>query len=374
MVYEIGELPFRTLLPEVARAEDQLARLDEIARRSPVREGFAGRGHFIDAAASMWISGELLHIEDLVFHDAHMDIRSPTHELTIGHGILRARRRIAGAEPGWAVSEAGVATLTGTERMAQPKASSVAGERGGEGGEASLDNEDDDPLARELANIDAMLERSQRVLDGLAAPAPAAGPEKSSLIVGELVIRDAEWDEQDRLTQWHGVRRDVAALPPVLSAAIVSDAWEMIQPLQRQHWLGGQLAAGYLRARSKVVSHLPALNIGLKAVPRERRRSQDRTKRLLALLDAMCLAAEAGMKEIARLDQARQLMERKLRGRRSTSSLPAAIELILSRPIVSAAMLAKAADVTPRGALNLIAELGVREMTGRGSYRAWGIL
>ena len=80
------------------------------------------------------------------------------------------------------------------------------------------------------------------------------------------------------------------------------------------------------------------------------------------------------MKEIARLDQARQLMERKLRGRRSTSSLPAAIELILSRPIVSAAMVAKAADVTPRGALNLIAELGIREMTGRGSYRAWGIL
>ena len=93
-----------------------------------------------------------------------------------------------------------------------------------------------------------------------------------------------------------------------------------------------------------------------------------------SILDAMCLAAESGMKEIVRLDQARQIMERKLRGRRSTSSLPAAIELILSRPIVSAAMVAKAANVTPRGALNLIAELGVREMTGRGSYRAWGIL
>jgi len=88
---------------------------------------------------------------------------------------------------------------------------------------------------------------------------------------------------------------------------------------------------------------------------------------LLAFVDAMCLAGEPGMKEIARLDQARQLMERNLRGRRSTSSLPAAIELILSRPVVSAAMVAKAADVTPRGALHLIAELGVREMTGRGA-------
>jgi hypothetical protein len=50
------------------------------------------------------------------------------------------------------------------------------------------------------------------------------------------------------------------------------------------------------------------------------------------------------------------------------------IDLILSRPIVSATMIAKEVNVTPRGALNLIAELGVREMTGRGRYRAWGIL
>lgn len=373
MVYEIGELPLQALLPAVARAEDQLARLDEIVRRSPVCEGFAERGHFLDAAASMWMSGELLHIEDLVFHDAYMDIRSPTHELVIGHGILRARRRVAGAEPGWAVSDAGISILAGAERVAQPKASSVADERRGEGGDVPPDD-DDDPLSRELADIDAMLERSRRVLDGIASSAPMAAPEKSSLVVGELVIRDAEWDEQGRLFEWQSVRRDAANLPPVLSAALLFDAWEIIQPLQRQHWLGGQLVAAYLRARGKVVTHLPALNVGLKAVPRERRRAQGRTKRLLAFLDAMSLAAEAGTKEIVRLDQARQLMERKLRGRRSTSSLPAAIELVLSRPIVSAAMVAKAAGVTPRGALNLIAELGVREVTGRGSYRAWGIL
>jgi hypothetical protein len=30
--------------------------------------------------------------------------------------------------------------------------------------------------------------------------------------------------------------------------------------------------------------------------------------------------------------------------------------------------------VTTRGALNLVAELGLREITGRGRYRAWGIL
>jgi hypothetical protein len=194
MTYDVRNLPFQTLLPRVALAEDQLARLDEIVRRSPVGEGFAERGHFLDAAGSMWISGELLHIEDLVFHDAHMDIRSPTHELVIGHGILRARRRVACAEPGWAVSEAGTSALTGAERVGQSTAPGVAEERGGEGA-AEPPDEVDDPLSRELAHIDAVLERSRRVLDGVGTQAPTVGAEKSSLVVGELVIRDAEWDE-----------------------------------------------------------------------------------------------------------------------------------------------------------------------------------
>ena len=90
-------------------------------------------------------------------------------------------------------------------------------------------------------------------------------------------------------------------------------------------------------------------------------------------LDAMSAAVETGMKEIVRLSQAREQMERRMRGRRSSSSLPAAIDLILARPTVSASMVAKAAEVTPRGALNLIAELGVREATGRGRYRAWAV-
>ncbi|WP_352726020.1 helix-turn-helix domain-containing protein [Mesorhizobium sp. M0276] len=30
--------------------------------------------------------------------------------------------------------------------------------------------------------------------------------------------------------------------------------------------------------------------------------------------------------------------------------------------------------VTKQGALNLVGELGLREMTGRGRFRAWGIV
>jgi len=69
---------------------------------------------------------------------------------------------------------------------------------------------------------------------------------------------------------------------------------------------------------------------------------------------------------------ARTLLLRKLDGRRSTSRLPELIELVLSRPLISAGMIAKELGVTPRAAQNLVAELGLREATGRGRYRAWG--
>jgi hypothetical protein len=371
MVYEIGELPLKTLLPAAARAEDHLARLDEIVRRSPVGEGFIERGHFFDAAASMWVSGELVHIEDLVLHDARMDIRAPTHELTIAHAILRSRRRIAGAEPDWALTEAGIGSLAGSA-VIKVEEDPVPREPEVEGFFDSEDDEDD-PLAREFAHIDAIINRSQRVLDGIGEGAMKRPPERPSLAVGDLIIRDPDWDERERMSQWRAVLKETEELPSTLSAAILFDAWESIEPLQRQHPLGGQLVAAYLRARGKVSSHLPGFHVGLKAVPRERRRAHGRTPRLLAFLDAMSAAAETGMKEIVRLSQAREQMERRMRGRRSSSSLPAAIDLILARPIVSASMVAKAAEVTPRGALNLIAELGVREATGRGRYRAWAV-
>lgn len=368
MVYTIESLPLQTLLPAIGRAEDRLARLDEQVRRSPVGEGFIERGHFFDAAASMWVGGELVHVEDLVLHDERMDARAPTHELTIAHRILRARRRIAGDKPGWAVSDAGIGALTGYGDQ------DCAAEGEGIASDETIEPvpiDEDDPLAQELANVDALLEQSQRLLDRVSA---GKGEGRSPLVVGDLVVRDSNWDEADRLTQWKRVLREVADLPPTLGAALIWDAWETLEPMQRQHWLGGQFVGAYLRAQGKVASHLFGFNVGLKAVPRERRRSVNRQTRILAYLDAMSASAELGMKEIARLAQARELMTRRLDGRRSSSSLPTTVELVLSRPIVSAPMIAKAAKVTQRGALNLIQELKVRELTGRGRYRAWGVL
>jgi predicted transcriptional regulator len=50
----------------------------------------------------------------------------------------------------------------------------------------------------------------------------------------------------------------------------------------------------------------------------------------------------------------------------------ALIELVLTHPIASAGMIAKELGVPPRAAQNLIAELGLREVTGRSRYRGIG--
>lgn len=53
-------------------------RLYESIVRSAVGSGFLGRQEFADACVSLWIDGELVHLEDLVLHDTTRDIRTPT--------------------------------------------------------------------------------------------------------------------------------------------------------------------------------------------------------------------------------------------------------------------------------------------------------
>ena len=91
-------------------------------------------------------------------------------------------------------------------------------------------------------------------------------------------------------------------------------------------------------------------------------------------LEAITAAAAAGLKDHDRWLTQRTLLARKLAGRRATSKLPALLDYVLTRPIVSAGMIAEELRITPRAAQDLVAELGLREATGRGRYRAWGIL
>ncbi|WVT76271.1 RHE_PE00001 family protein (plasmid) [Sinorhizobium chiapasense] len=384
MRYQIPDPYHPALLPLLISAEDALARLDERANRHVVEDGFRERGHFFDAAAALWVAGELVHVEDLVLHDAHMDARAPTHELTIAHSILRARRRIWLAEPAWALSLPGLATLRGEQgnvpnagdglAAARPEPPSTSDDS------AQLQEEEGaNPMAAEFAAIDAAIARSQQLLEAhdkdTLEIAERAARVTTQEPVGQLgLLFDDEWDEDARIDEWRHAVASADQLPATLGATLLFDAWERIEPLRRQHWLGSLLVSAYLRSRGKVTSHLLTFNTGQKAVRHERRRAQDPVTRWSAFLEVMTATADLGLKELDRLSLAKTQMEMRIRDRRSNSSLPALIELVLSRPIVSAALVAQHAGVTPRGALNLIRELGIREMTGRGRYRGWGVL
>jgi hypothetical protein len=80
------------------------------------------------------------------------------------------------------------------------------------------------------------------------------------------------------------------------------------------------------------------------------------------------------MKEHDRLMLAREQMQRKLRGRRSNSRLPQLVDMMMRSPLVSSQMVEKELAVTQQGALKLISDLNLREITGRGRFRAWGVL
>jgi len=377
MSYRIESLVTEQLFGPAMRATEALVRLDERIARSPVAKGFVERSHFADAASSLWLDGELVHVEDLVLHDAHMDLRAPTHELTRAHEILRLRRQILGNRPDWALGREGLAVLCGRGAApAVPKPQRQVATQ--EGGDAEEDDDGDDRLSAELAALDAALGRAQAVLDKALAGPQASSDDASrrSEAADEKnpLIYDADWDEPERLVVWQAALAASEGLPALVRAAIAYDAWTAIAPLQHAPWLGRLLVAALLRQSATTTAHLAALHVGARTIARERRFARDRTTRLVAFLDGVHETAAAGMKEHDRLVLAKAQMDRRLKGRRSTSRLPEVIALVLSRPLVSSGMIEKELGVTTAGALNLIGELELREITGRGRYRAWGVI
>ncbi|MEY9381527.1 hypothetical protein ABIA10_007460 [Rhizobium leguminosarum] len=376
MAYDLAKISMTALMEPAFRACIALARLDERIARSQVGPGWIERSHFADACASLWIDGELVHLEDLVLHDATKDIRTPTHELTIARDVLRTRRRIAAQPPGWPLSADGVRALRKTSAITSADTDEAttadAIQRA-----VAIDPEGEEDVADDVENlpgvdyaaIDAVLARSEAAIVNARRPGRASGAERDPLVY------DLDWDEDSRLDEWRGLLRQAENLPAVLQAIVALDAWNELSVLQHAPWLGRLLAASILRHAGVTTSaHLAAINLGLKTIPVDRRRHRDRETRLLAIAHGLLAAAEIGLKEHDRLTLAKTMMDRKLEGRRTSSKLPELVELVMAKPLVSAKMVAETLEVTPQAARRIVLELGLREMTGRGRFRAWGVL
>lgn len=345
----------------VDKASDALARFDERLRTSPVREGLLARLGFHEACAAVRNEGSLVHLEELVLHDAGMDVRTPTAELVRAHSILRGRRRLAAA---------GSAMPTAREILA------LASERGDaetsrEGEEASVPEGEPGDHAESgddlLDAIDAVLARSARSLREAREAARQETRHPS--------VYDAEWDERGKVRDWLGVVAHLDGKPAVLAAALAWEHWDRSEPLQRSGFLGPMLVGQSLRARGKAKAHLPALHLGAQLAARTVGRRQGHW--LLAdYLAAIERAAANGMKELDRLALAAEMLKRRCVGKRGNSKLPALANLFIDSPIVTVPFAAKRLGVSQQAATTMIDALAssIREVTGRDRYRAWTVI
>src|SRR3954468_22422786 len=290
------------------------------ARLGEFEQALARWAHFADACAALSLEGDLVHLEDLVLRDAGMDVRMAADGTNRAMSVLRARRLVARRGGAWALSFSGL-----------------------------------DALRRRRTGSDH----------------PVTSPRERS----DLVY-DRDWDEEERLAEWQELVKGTDKLPALVAAAIAFDASRRIAPLQHAGWIGSLLVSALLQTRGKTLHHLAALNVGMRAASYRRAHVQDLGTRIAGFLDGLTAAADRGQKDLDRLTLAREILGVQLNGRRSTSRLPALVDLLLSKPLVSVPLAAKALKVSPQAVEGMMGQLGAsaRELTGRGRYRAWGII
>lgn len=300
--------------PTLERATVEIVRLDEqVGRLGRVGEGYRSRSDFQEACALRAIAGELVPVDDLVLVDAGSPIRLPTIELTRARIVLQARRSAAAQEPAWASSDV-----------------------------ALFDDR--------LTNVT-----------------------RDELL---MALGDVEWDEDERVDQW---REILACLPPVpvmLKAAVAWDAWLQVEPLHGGAWRAALMAAAVLRDGRLTLHHQFTLGIGAR---KSRHRYDGRApleQRIAGFLDWVKVGATHGQDELKRLSLAQQVLSQVARSKHVDSRLPALIDMVLSRPLISAEIAQRELKLTSTGFRRLLKQLGssVKELTGRRRYQVWGIL
>ena len=219
----------------------------------------------------------------------------------------------------------------------------------------------------EMKDIDAILAHTQSLLEHASTLKSGLRPARKAFVY------DKDWDEDTQFSDWQKISLKTSDLPPVLRAALMLDAWNQMQILQHTRWLGRSLVEDFLREQISK-SHLMALNVGLKTIPIKKRTSHSRLQRLLAILYGITASANEGMKLHDKLSLSKQQLQHKISDCRQSSHLPELIELVLAKPMVSTEMIATSLAITPRSSLRLVNQLSLREITGRGRFRAWSIM
>ena len=370
-----------------------LARYDErLARANPVlAEGARQRGHAFEAQALIGLTGGLCPLEDLVLHDADMDVRSPTREIARAAAMLDERRRLARRDSAEILGPTALRQRLGIMQPPEPDrpdtATTISGTAKGvtapwdridleeddddHAGEDDLDLEDEDGLVDPaFAEVDALLVRTRKKLDAWNDLSSDAGRKN-------LTLRDPAYDAAGRLARWLQILEEGRGLPATLAAALALDAWLWLEPSERAGELGFALAATVLRQRGLAAAHLPAIGLGLRWGRFRWSPHQALGVRIAGLLNAFAEAAAFMQADLDRLSLARTVMLRRCENRRGNSKLAELVDLFVSSPLITVHWAAARLQVTPQAVEAMLKQLGgslPRELTGRKRYRAWGIV
>lgn len=153
------------------------------------------------------------------------------------------------------------------------------------------------------------------------------------------------------------------------------DAWLTLLPDQSGAWRAPLLAALVVKTRAKTRSWLLPIATGGRFSHYERTPDHDFLTRIAGFLDWAMIGATRTRDELNRLSAVEGLLRRKIEACRRHSRLPQLVDLLLSRPLVSVPLAAKALRCSPQAIEALLPQLGatVREMSGRKRYRVWSI-
>jgi hypothetical protein len=366
--FSLPEIPWEKIVGRLEKVALEIKSFDARLEASGLSGGWQSRCDMNEAVRALILDGHLVDIGDLVLHDAGMDVRSPTHEITRAASALRARRTAMARKAPWPISYDGLAALRGVGPV---KAEELKAK-----GKRKVDPDDDDaypafandadPWKAHFAEIDALLDRTDKVLAG-ETPLPKS---RSHLVY------DPDVDEAENEDAWLDLVKRVSDWPSVAAAAVAWDAWLDLNLYTRQPWLGLTMAAAILRARG-VTNHLLPLAAGFKQSKFRPQGREGVIEKLQGFCQVLEEAVEIANKDLERLILARDLMNRVADKCRSNSKLPELVNLFLTRPLVTVPLAAKLLKVTPKSVDLMLLQLGgalPRELTGRRRYRAWGIV
>jgi hypothetical protein len=364
----LPDLPWESIAGRLEQITIAVLRFDARLEGSGLAAGWQSRCDMTEAVRALILDGHLVDVGDLVLHDAGMDVRHPTHELTRAAAALKSRRTAMARKAPWPLSIDGLSALRGIGGVADEasRPSKVTRPDPDDDEAYPLHANDADPWKAHFAEIDALLDRTSKVLAGET-------PLRKSR---SHLVYDPDQDEAENEDLWLDLIKRTSHWPAVAAAAVAWNAWLDLNLYTRQPWLGLTMAASILRARG-LTNHLLPLAAGFKQSkfrPQGREGTREKLEGFCQVIDEALAIAN---KDLDRLILARELMNRVTKECRSNSKLPGLVELFLSRPLVTGPLAAKLLKVTPKAVDLMLAQLGgalPRELTGRTRYRAWGIV